>query len=213
MANGQNFITGFYHRHRIISAIILIILVDCVLLAVSYISLGWFTNHDSHQTVPDIYGLTVEEAESALAKRNLRIEINDSTYIEGVKPGSIIEQNPKAGSDVKDNRTVYVTIRTYATKLVLIPSLTDVSARQGEAMLKSLGIKDVRIQTIPSEFADLVYDARWNGSSLHAGDKVPVNATVTLVVGDGSLGTFMEEELYDSIGGAESDDYVEEFAD
>lgn len=211
MINGRNSLTDFFKGHKIFANVLLIIFANCVLLALSYFALGWFTNHNDRQTVPDIHGLTADDAASILAKHNLNLEISDSSYIDGVDPGCILEQNPKAGSAVKENRIIYVTVRTYSAKTVRIPSLTDVSARQGESVLKSSGIKDVRIQTIPSEYADLIYDVKWNGTSLHAGDRIPVNATVTLVVGDGSL-SGSADGLYDSLpadGDFESEyDYI-----
>ena len=96
---------------------------------------------------------------------------------------------------MKDGRTIYVTIRTYSTKLVKVPMLTDMSSRQSQSILTALGIKDVRIQSVPSEFRELVTDVRCNGASLTEGSKIPVNATVTLFVGDGSLSGIIEEDL------------------
>ena len=139
--------------------------------------------------------MDVEKATEMLDRRNLKIEIADSSYVEGARPGSILEQNPEAGSFVKDGRTIYVTIRTYSTKLVKVPMLTDMSSRQSQSILTALGIKDVRIQSVPSEFRDLVTYVRCNGAALTEGSKIPVNATVTLFVGDGSLSGIIEEDL------------------
>ena len=41
----------------------------------------------------------------------------------------------------------------------------------------------------------MIYEVKWDGKSLHAGDHSPVNASVTLVVGDGSLASIEEEDL------------------
>ena len=179
--------TSFYKKHKILSTVILIALVDILLLVISYFALSVFTNHGNKETVPSLTGMDVEKATEMLDRRNLKIEIADSSYVEGARPGSILEQNPEAGSFVKDGRTIYVTIRTYSTKLVKVPMLTDMSSRQSQSILTALGIKDVRIQSVPSEFRDLVTDVRCNGASLTEGSKIPVNATVTLFVGDGSL--------------------------
>ena len=180
--------TSFYKKHKILSTVILIALVDILLLVISYFALSVFTNHGNKETVPSLTGMDVEKATEMLDRRNLKIEIADSSYVEGARPGSILEQNPEAGSFVKDGRTIYVTIRTYSTKLVKVPMLTDMSSRQSQSILTALGIKDVRIQSVPSEF-------RCNGASLTEGSKIPVNATVTLFVGDGSLSGIIEEDL------------------
>ena len=206
--DSQNFFKKFYTQHRIISTIIIIAIADCIILIASYLGLGWFTNHNDSITVPELHGLTAEEAANKLAECNLKLEINDSIYVENVEPGHIIEQNPKAGSEVKSNRSVYVIIRTYATKLVTLPAMIDMSARQGESILKSAGIKNVIIETVPSEYADLVYEVKWNGSTLYAGDQIPVSATVTLVVGDGSLSEIIEDSLFNLEAEEIIDDYV-----
>lgn len=177
------------------STVIIIVAVDIILLIASYFALSIFTNHGSKETVPNLTGMDIEKATEVLGRRNLVIEVSDSSYVEGVRPGSILEQTPEAGSFVKDGRTIYVTIRTYSTKLVKVPLLTDMSARQSQSILNALGIRNVRIQNAPSEFKDLVIDARYDGAPLTEGSKIPVNATVTLIVGDGSLNGIIEDDL------------------
>ncbi len=203
---------GFFKKHPIITTIILLIVFDALFVIFSYQSLGSFTNHDEQITVPDLQGLTPDEAANTLSQLHLQLEVSDSTFIDGVRPGSILEQNPKAGVSIKANRQVYVTIRTFATKLVSIPSsIIDNSVRQGESLLKSMGVKNIRKTTIPSEYADLIYEIKWNGTTLHPGDKIPVNATVTLVIGDGSLSaidTIIEEELWPADAEAETTEEI-----
>lgn len=195
MAN-QNVIISFYKNHKIISTLIIIMMVDVILLIISYFLLGVFTNHDSQITVPDLKGQSVEDAQQKLEELGLQLIVNDSTYVEKAAPGSILELNPQAGSKVKEGRAIYATIRTFATKTITIPALTSgMSARQGEALLRGVGISTINTETIPSEFADMIYEVKWNGKSLHAGDHIPVNASVTLVVGDGSLASIEEEDL------------------
>lgn len=210
MTQTANNLASFYRKHRILSTVILIIVVDIILLLASYFALGFFTNHGNKETVPNLTGLDIEKATEVLERRNLNIEVTDSSYVETARPGSILEQNPQPGSFVKDGRTIYVTIRTYSTKLIKLPHLTDMSVRQSQSILTALGIKSIRIQSTPSEFRDLVIDARCDGASLYEGSKVPVNATVTLIVGDGSLNGIVEEDLSgnsDSLSFESGDDY------
>ena len=55
------------------------------------------------------------------------------------------------------------------------------------SMLQAAGFKNIVVEKIPSEYSDLIYDLKMNGLSLSPGDKVPVNANLTIVVGDGLL--------------------------
>ena len=166
---------------------ILILAVDCILLVAAYFGLGWFTHHNQYHVVPDLHGLTADEAARILQKQHLKFEVSDSIYDSKTPPGTIMEQTPKAGSKIKDNRFVYVTIRSYATKLIQMPAIVDMSLRQGMSILQGVGFTSVSVQRITAEYPDLIYGVRMNGLSIAAGDKVPVNAKITILAGDGLL--------------------------
>ena len=182
-----NKFSNFIKRHPIISAIISILIVDILLLVIASFGLGWFTNHNQYQIVPELKGMNVAEAAAKLRQSNLVLEISDSIFEASTSPGNIIIQTPKAGSKIKNNRTIYVTIRSFSTQQVSIPSIVDLSLRQGLSMLQAAGFKNIVVEKIPSEYSDLIYDLKMNGLSLSPGDKVPVNANLTIVVGDGLL--------------------------
>ena len=179
---------GFIKKHPILFNILLIVAVDFVLLVIAYQGLAWFTNHNQYEIVPDLKGMTVDEATRALATKDLKFEITDSIYTTSVQPGMVIEQVPKAGSKIKNNRAVYATIRCFSAQIVTVPQVVDMSVRQGMSTLNGLGIKNITIEKIPSEYSDLIYELKMNGLPLHAGDKIPVDARLMLIVGDGSLG-------------------------
>lgn len=182
-----NKFSNFIKRHPIISAIISILIVDILLLVIASFGLGWFTNHNQYQIVPELKGMNVAEAAAKLRQSNLVLEISDSIFEASTSPGNIIIQTPKAGSKIKNNRTIYVTIRSFSTQQVSIPSIVDLSLRQGMSMLQAAGFKNIAVEKIPSEYSDLIYDLKMNGLSLSPGDKVPINANLTIVVGDGLL--------------------------
>lgn len=182
-----NKFSNFIKRHPIISAIISILIVDILLLVIASFGLGWFTNHNQYQIVPELKGMNVAEAAAKLRQSNLVLEISDSIFEASTSPGNIIIQTPKAGSKIKNNRTIYVTIRSFSTQQVSIPSIVDLSLRQGMSMLQAAGFKNIAVEKIPSEYSDLIYDLKMNGLSLSPGDKVPVNANLTILVGDGLL--------------------------
>ena len=186
---------GFIKKHPILFNILLIAVVDFVLLVIAYQGLAWFTNHNQYEIVPDLKGMTVDEATRALATKDLKFEITDSIYTTSVQPGMVIEQVPKAGSKIKNNRAVYATIRCFSAQIVTVPQVVDMSVRQGMSTLNGLGIKNINIEKIPSEYSYLMYELKMNGLPLHAGDKIPVDARLTLIVGDGSLGINDEELL------------------
>lgn len=98
---------------------------------------------------------------------------------------------------------MYLTVNAFAPKMVTIPNLIDLSLRQAQSVLQGLDIKNVRVNTVMSEYKDLVIGARFNGLELRAGARIPVSATVTLDVGDGYVAT--EDSLaVDSVREAEA---------
>lgn len=188
---------GFIKKHPILFNVLLIIAFDFVLLFIAYEGLAWFTNHNEYEIVPDLKGMTVDEATRALESKDLKFEITDSIYTTAVQPGMVVEQVPKAGTKIKNNRAIYATIRCFSAQIVTVPQVVDMSVRQGMSTLNGLGIKNISIEKIPTEYNDLIYELKMNGLPLHAGDKIPVDARLTLIVGDGTIGTNDEELLND----------------
>ncbi|HWB63321.1 MAG TPA: PASTA domain-containing protein, partial [Chitinophagales bacterium] len=81
-----------------------------VLLLVVQSGLQSYTRHGESITVPDLRGMTFEQVKTTLGGKNLEWEIMDSVYDMGKPPLSIVDQNPKANSKVKEGRTIYITI-------------------------------------------------------------------------------------------------------
>lgn len=195
-------IKEFYGRHPVLSNIILIVLTGLILLWGVMIFLDFWTLHGHNAVVPQIKLKSYAEASSVLKANDLGIEISDSIYDPELAPGTVVESWPKAGAIVKNGRQVFVTVTAFSPKQVTIsmPLTGNVSSRQAISYLRGIGINDVRIEHVPSEFADLVIGARYGDTPLNVGTVIPVTSTITLTVGSGM------EELTDSL----SVDSVEE---
>ena len=69
--------------------------------------------------------------------------------------------------------------------LRLVPDVADNSSvRQAQAKILAAGFKLSENELISGE-KDWVYGVKYKGRQLNMGDKVPVGATLTLLVGDG----------------------------
>ena len=169
-------------KHLIAFALILIVLI----LGVLY-GLRKYTKHDSVITVPDVTSLTVENAEPFFQKKGLRYKIVDSSYVETQLPGVILDQKPAPGSRVKPNRFIFLTINARSEEQLVFPDVQDFSQRQAVATLEAMGLRVASIEFMPSEYRDLVLGVRYNGKSLAAGVRLPKNASIVLVVGQGSV--------------------------
>ena len=144
-----------------------------------------YTRHGEAVVVPDVKGMTVGEAEMLLRNHGLVCVVSDSNYVKNKPAGSILELNPSAGQKVKEGRTIYLTINTLDVPLRLVPDVADNSSvRQAQAKILAAGFKLSENELISGE-KDWVYGVKYKGRQLNMGDKVPVGASLTLLVGDG----------------------------
>lgn len=153
-----------------------------------------YTRHGETVTVPNVREMTVEEAEKAFRQEGLVCVISDTRYVKNLAAGIVLDMKPNAGEKVKEGRTIYLTINTREVPLRTVPDVADNSSfRQAEAKLQSVGFKLTEVQLIPGE-KDWVYGVKYQDRELSAGEKVPVGAALTLIVGDG-LGELSGDSL------------------
>ncbi|WP_297066753.1 PASTA domain-containing protein [uncultured Duncaniella sp.] len=178
-----------------------------VAVVIGWLAMMWldvWTRHDDTIIVPTVKSLTYDDASRRLSEDGLVAVLSDSVYDKSTRPGTVIDQNPKVGTVVKEGREIYLTINAFSPKMVTVPTLTDISVRQAKSILEGLEIKNIVEKRIPSDFKDLVLGVYYKGHRLSPGARVPVNATVELEVGQGVNDTFVDD---DSI--AESSDSIE----
>ena len=153
-----------------------------------------YTRHGETVTVPNVREMTVEEAEKAFRQEGLVCVISDTRYVKNLAAGIVLDMKPNAGEKVKEGRTIYLTINTREVPLRAVPDVADNSSfRQAEAKLQSVGFKLTEVQLIPGE-KDWVYGVKYQDRELSAGEKVPVGAALSLIVGDG-LGELSGDSL------------------
>ena len=129
--------------------------------------------------------MTVDEAAKMFRNHGLVYVISDTKYVKDKAAGIILELKPGAGEKVKEGRTIYLTINTLSTPLLVVPDVADNSSmRQAQARLLAAGFKLSENEHIAGE-KDWVYGVKYKGRTLTNGEKVPVGATLTLIVGDG----------------------------
>lgn len=167
-------------------------------LLVAWAAMAWlkvWTRHGDTISVPALRTLSYRGALNLLDSEGLKGIVVDSVFDNHSAPGAVIEQNPKAGTIVKEGREVFLTINAFSPKMVTLPSLTDISLRQARSILEGLDIRNIKESRVPSEYKDLVLTARYKGARVMPGARVPVNAVIELEVGEG----INEFELSDSI--------------
>ena len=165
--------------------LIAMILVVVLLIFAILKGLNVYTHHGEAILVPDAKGMSISQAESLFHTNDLVCVISDSTYVKEERPGIVLDHNPQSGQRVKKGRIIYLTINTMSTPLQLVPDVADNSSfRQAEARILASGFKLLESERISGE-KDWVYGVKYQGKELAPGDKVPMGATLTLIVGNG----------------------------
>lgn len=182
------------------------ILVNSGLMVLALIALGYiallfidvFTSHGQQVQVPDVRNLPLEKAIDILEDAGLRWEISDSTtFYENFKPGTVIDQDPKAKSYIKKIRIIYLNVNAMHAPIIALPKLVDLPGRQGMATLKAMGFKHVTMDSIPSEMDGLILQVTVDGHNVAPGKPVSVNSKIKITVGDGSIVDLNPEQILD----------------
>lgn len=163
-------------------AMALTVVVLC--LGVKY-GLDLYTHHGEGITVPKVEGMDYEHARALIEQDGLQIVVTDSGYNRRLPAGCVLAQTPGYGAKVKSGHTVYVTVNSPSSPALALPDIVDNSSmREATAKLQSLGFKLVSPEYVTGE-KDWVYGVKCRGRSLAAGEMVPTDAALTLVVGNG----------------------------
>ena len=156
-----------------------------------FLALQWLkqsTHHGEFVEVPDLSRMTVTQMRDVLDASDLRFEVVDSANYNPDYPRfSIIEQDPPAGNQVKQNRKIYVTVNPSGYKKVTVPDIIQVTRRNATAMLRAVGLDVDEVTYIDELGKDMVYRIRYQGKYVNPGDKLPKTSRIELVCGNGTV--------------------------
>lgn len=153
-------------------------------LLIIFFSLRFYTRHGESIAVPQLKGLSVENAIELLESAGFRYQV-DSVYQVNKQPGMVVEQDPDPGTSVKHNRTIYLTIITRSAPNVGFPDIVTLTFLEAKAILNNYGLK-VGDTTYVSDIArDRVLEVSFAGRPLKKGQEIPKGSRVDLVLGDG----------------------------
>ena len=155
----------------------------CFFLWLKYID--FYTLHDEHIVLPDFYGVHIQDLDSVCQELDLRYIIIDSVFNKKVEKGTILEQDPIAGTNVKENRRIYFTINALQNKIVTFPYITDLSLRQAVRKLENLDLVVGNLEYKPDLARNVVLSHKVNSIKIKAGQELFVGTAVDLVIGSG----------------------------
>ena len=168
--------------------IMAMVIVALLLVLVTFKWMKSYTLHGQYITVPDVTGMYEEEARQTLYKAGLNYEISDYKFDKMMVEGGVIEQKPKPGAFVKQDRKIYLTLNSGKEPLKAVPDLADNSSlRAAESKLKAAGFKLTEPEYVDGDL-DWVYEIRYLGEEINAGTEIP----------EGYAGRFLRTELLPS---------------
>ncbi len=163
---------------------IVAVIVLCFLM-LQYLNIT--TNHGNFEVVPDLKGKSIEVAKIELEQNNLVMQIQDSAnYNPNYPRFSVIEQEPLAGSNVKENRKIYLTLNPSGYPKIKIPkNIIGLTYRQAKPTLLQLGFKIGKITYVNYIAKDEVRGLYHKGKAIKPGKALAKTETIDLVLGNG----------------------------
>ncbi len=121
--NTFNKIKQYIENKPLIKHLGLLALFIILILTLIYIWLRFYTNHGQKIPMVNITGKSLSQANDLINQHSFQLVVTDSLFIIGKSGGIILDQNPKAGSEVKEGRKIYVTITKLEADKIMVSEL------------------------------------------------------------------------------------------
>ena len=165
--------------------LLLAIVVGNVIFWGSLFFLNLYTRHGEAIPVPNLEGLSMEQALKKLQENNMQGIIADSVFLTDKPKGTIIDQNPPVNFKVKNGRKVFLTINSFFPERVQMPNMVGVSLRQAKAMLETYGLKVGKLRYVPDIAKDNVLEQKYKGKKIAEGTLLEKGSPIDFVLGKG----------------------------
>lgn len=158
----------------------------CLLLVVVFYGLNALTQNNEHIEVPDFETLSLQEIPAIVERFELRYEVLDSAkFNPSYPPFAVIEQSPKAGSEVKRGRKIYFTLNPSGYRKLSVPNVIQITKRNAETRLTAVGFSVGEITYRDNIGRDMVLEMRFEGEKIEPGMVLPKTSKIDLVLGNG----------------------------
>lgn len=169
-----------FFKHLAIASAVAIIIVIILFQLIKN-----FTDHGESVKVPNFKGLKISEIDNFILDKPFRYVITDSIYDLQKPKGTVVEQTPAVNFNVKENRTIYLTVNATQPPKIKMPDLIDASLRQAISILETYGLKVGRLDYKPDFAKNAVLEQHYRGKKIQAGTSIVRGSTIDLVLGDG----------------------------
>jgi beta-lactam-binding protein with PASTA domain len=178
-----------------------VLLFYLVIIGGTIFYLDAYTSHGQKIEVPNFVGKNINQVMTEIEELDLQYEIIEYVYDPKKPDGTIIFQDPEATATslvhVKEGRIIRFKV-TKSSETVEMPYLVDKQESFATDILKSRGLRYVIRYESNNDYHGAVLRQLYKGREIKEGEKLPVGATITLVVAQNALGEPVE--LPDLIG-------------
>ena len=174
----------------------LVILFYLLFIFGSIYYLNFATNHGEKIPVPNLVGLSSDEAKKKIEDLGLQYEILDSVYDpnsplfkkpEGTVFEQVIEPTSSSNVYVKSGRIIGIRL-TKKTQLVEMPNLVFKQIHFAQSILDGRGLRFIIRYRQSEESNGSVIDQLFNGKKITQGTRIPIGSVIILVVGQLDIG-------------------------
>ena len=184
------------HMHKIMKILTIVVVAIIVLILVFTVgkaagvfkSFGGITTQDEEDksgkvTVPDVRGMSEEDAKALLNKKGLGIQVVTRKESKKYKAGKISKQTPEVGEKVSKHTKIEVVVSSgLVGSKKAIPDVSGMSETEAQNELEEAGFK----VTSSFQYDDSVESGKVISTTPEAGTKAEKGSTVTMLVSQGS---------------------------
>ncbi len=165
-------------------ALALVAIIVIIFFALKFLKVR--TNHGDFVEVPELKGKTLDVVQIEINDNDLRMEVQDSAnYNPNYPKFSVIDQQPEAGSLVKENRKIYLTLNPSGYRKVGVPNVIRRTFRQAKPTLEALEFEIGNISYVNDIGKDEVIELRHKGEKIIPGTLLTKKSKIDLVLGNG----------------------------
>jgi eukaryotic-like serine/threonine-protein kinase len=164
---------------------LLVILLGFLSLLGALKMLGVITKHGDVLSVPNVLNTNTIAAIKLLEDKGFDVVVQDSTYTDSAKLGTVLKQFPEGNSTVKVNRTVLLTVNRVVLPSVDMPNLIGKSQEYALEILARAHFTLGDTTFEPSYMQGAITQQNLRGVKVEAGAKIPWGSKIDLVIGSG----------------------------
>lgn len=171
-------IKEYFEKHPVVKIATIMfacILIFAIAMGGTYLALS--LGRAKEVQIPNLQGLTKEEAEQKAKELKIKVEVGEEKYHLEIPEGQIIEQDPKYQDNykIKEGSTIKIVI-SKGQEIVDMPKVVGKTRDEATNMLKEAGLE----AKVEEEFSDDVEKNYIIKQEIKEGEKIPAGTTVTI---------------------------------